>query len=264
MYPYITIFDAKLYMTGVWIVISFLVFIAVVWYLSKKHLQSFWKFFYWLPLLISLIYFFGSYTQFILSTQSLFPSSITEFLSILSPYWYKFHFAGVLIGILISLIVFFKKIKTVENKKIWIDIFFFAFSLSIVPLWIFLLLWDNFIGNTTEWFLWVKSLHSESQRNKFYAVYPIWLFLSISWLLVALYIHIKRIINKRKRFWLLGIIILLILINIVLIMQQYPRYMVIWAWDLKLDIKQHISFFIIMYCLYLNKKWSAPKLIIEE
>lgn len=264
MYPYITVFDAKLYMTGVWIVVSFLVFIAVVWYLSKKHLQSFWKFFYWLPLLISLIYFFGSYTQFVLSTQSFFPHSISEFLSILSPYWYKFHFAGVLIGAFIALTIFFKKIKTTENKKIWADIFFFAFSLSIVPLWIFLLLWDNFVGNPTDWILWVKSLHSESQRNKFYAVYPVWLFLSISALLAALYIHIKKIINKKKRFWLLWIIVLLILINIVLMMQQYPRYMVIDIWSIKLDIKQHISFFVIMFCIYLNKKRNAPRLVIED
>ena len=178
MYPYITIRGVKLYMTGVGIVISFLAFIGIVWYLSRRYLQSFWRFFYWLPILISLAYFLGSYTQFVLSTQQLIPLSWSDFIHILSPYGYKFNFAGILLGILIALIIFFKNIKTIENKKIWIDIFFFAFSLSLVPLGIFLTMGDNFIGVSTNSALGMKSLHSESQWNKFDAVYPIGLYLS--------------------------------------------------------------------------------------
>ena len=119
MYPYLTIRGTKIYMTGVGIVFAFLTLISVVWYLSKRNLQSFWKFFYWLPIIITLVYFLGSYTQFILSSQTFFPKTISDFLSILSPYGYKFHFVGILIGIVISLSIFFRKIKTVENKKIW-------------------------------------------------------------------------------------------------------------------------------------------------
>jgi glucan phosphoethanolaminetransferase (alkaline phosphatase superfamily) len=154
-------------MTGIGIVISFLVFVAVVWYLSRKHLQSFWKFFYWLPILILLTYFLGSYTQFVFSTQQIIPLSWTDLLRILSPYNYNFNFAGVLVGIVIALFVFLKNIKTIENKKIWIDIFFYAFALAIVPLGVFFLMGDNFIGTSTTSFLGMKSLHSESQRNKF-------------------------------------------------------------------------------------------------
>lgn len=80
---------------------------------------------------------------------------------------------GILLGIVLSLILFFKKIKTIENRKIWGDIFFYAFGLCIVPLGIFLFLGDNFIGKGTDSFLGVQALHSESQRNKFDAVYPI-------------------------------------------------------------------------------------------
>lgn len=173
MYPYITIRGVKLYMTGIGIVISFLTFVTIVWYLSRRYLQSFWKFFYWLPVLISLAYFLGSYTQFLLSTQHILPVSWTDLLYILAPHDYKFNFAGVLLGIVIALFIFFKKIKTNENKKIWIDIFFFAFSLSLVPFGIFLLLGDNFVGASTDSFFGMKSLHSESQWNKFDAVQPI-------------------------------------------------------------------------------------------
>ena len=251
-------------MTGIGIVVSFLTFIVIVWYLSKRYLQGFWKFFYWLPLVITLVYFLGSYTQFILSNQSFFPSTIEQFLSIVWPYGYKFHFAGILIGLVIALLSFFRKIKTTENKKIRADIFFYAFTLCLVPLGIFLLLGDNFIGNSTNSFLWMKALHSESQWNKFDAVYPIGLFLSLGALLVALFVHIRRVLQKKRGFWMQGLAFLLIMLNIILMMQQYPRYMVISLGNVSFDIKQHISFFVIMLCLYYHKKRNTPKPILES
>lgn len=254
MYPYITIRWIKLYMTGIGIVISFLLFVGIVWYLSKKYLQSFWKFFYWLPILISLTYFLGSYTQFVFSQQQFIPLSWTDLISILSPYNYNFHFIGILAGIIISLLIFFKSIKTLENRKVWIDIFFFAFSLSLAPMWIFLLLWDNFIGSTTNSFLGVKSLHSESQRNKFDSVYPIGLFLSLWALFSALYIRIKSGIRKEHGLGMLGFAILLSIMILIFLIQQYPRYVVIGIGSFQLDIKQHVAFFVIMFCLYIHKR----------
>jgi hypothetical protein len=98
---------------------------------------------------------------------------MTELMTLLSPYGYKFHFVGLLIGIVIAIIIFLKKIKRIENKKIWIDILFYSITLSLVPLGLFLLMGDNFMGNSTTTWLGIKSLHSESQRNKFNLVYPI-------------------------------------------------------------------------------------------
>lgn len=264
MYPFLTIWWAKIYMTGIGIVVSFLAFIIIVWYLSKRYLQGFWRFFYWLPLVITLVYFLGSYTQFLLSNQSIFPTTAEQLLSIIGPYGYKFHFAGIVLGLVIALFSFFKKIKTIENKKIWSDIFFYAFTLAIVPLGIFLLLGDNFIGNTTHWFMGMKALHSESQWNKFDAVYPIGLFLSIGSLLIALFVHIRRVVWHKRGFGMQGLAFLLIMINIILMMQQYPRYMVISVWNISFDIKQHISFFVIMLCLYYHKKRNTPKSILEN
>lgn len=266
MYPYFTIRWTKMYMTGIGIVIAFLSFTGVVFYLTKRYLQSFWKFFYRLPVTIILIYFLWSYTQFILSSQQLFPSSGAELLKILSPYGYKFHFAWILAWVAIAITMFMKKVKTTENKKIWSDIFFFGISLCIIPLGIFLLLGDNFIGLDTDSFLWIKSLHIESQRNKFNAVYPVGLFLSIVALLSAVFIRFKKYLNqKRFGYGFLWFAVLLIVINIVLMFQQYPRYLVFGVGWLRFDIKQHISFFIIMLCLYtynkLTKQQEVPKVL---
>lgn len=99
-----------------------------------------------------LCYFLGSYVQFVFD-YGLFPTNGAEFLTLLSPYGYKFHFAGLLLGILIAIVIFLKNIKRIENKKIWMDILFFSLTLSLVPLGIFLLMGDNFIGTQTHSFL---------------------------------------------------------------------------------------------------------------
>jgi len=139
MYPYITLFGERFFMTGIGIVVSFLTFLVVSIYLTRRYHQNFWKFFYWMPLLILLCYFLGSYVQFVFD-YGLFPTTATAFMSLISPYGYQFHFVGLLLGMFIAMAVFIKKIKRIENKKIWIDILFFSVALSLVPLGVFLLM----------------------------------------------------------------------------------------------------------------------------
>ncbi len=244
-------------MTWIGIVFAFITFVSVAAYLVKRYHQNFYRLFYRLPILILFTYLIGSYTTFILTT-GIFPTSWEEFMSILSPYWYNFHFVGMLIWVLISFQVFFKKTKRIENKKIWIDIFFFSFAIAIVPLWIFLLLWDNFIGNTTQWLFSIKALHTDSELNKFNWVYPIGLFLSIGVFLLTI---VMQFIRKKRKVFGLGMLwfaALLIVINIVLLLQQYPRYGITSIGSLSFDIKQYASFFVIMLCLYNYFKWSRP------
>lgn len=251
MYPYITWWASKIYMTGLGIIIAFLVFVVVWRYLTRKTYQNFWKFFYRLPALVISMYVLGALTTSILDRGSL-PEGIGWFLSTLSPYGYKFHFAGMVAGAFISIGMFLKKIIRVENRKNRADILFFAFSLAIVPLGIFLMFGDNFIGFPTDSIIGVKSLHFESQLNKFNAVLPIGLFLSIWSLATALFILILKRVKKKTGFGMLGFAILLFIINIVLVFQQYPRYGVISIGSIMIDIKQYVSFLVIMYCLYIN------------
>lgn len=253
MYPYITRWDAKIYMTGLGLIVSFIIFLIVGGYLTRKTYQNFWKFFYRLPILIITMYVLGALTTSILDRGSL-PGGIGWFLSTLSPYGYKFHFGGVLVGAAFSVGFFLKKIVRVENRKNRADILFFAFSLSIVPLGIFLMLGDNFIGFPTDSFMGIKSLHFESQLNKFNAVYPIGLFLSIGSLITALFILVLKRTKKKTGYGMLGFAILIFVINVVLVFQQYPRYGVISMGSLTLDIKQYISFLVLMYCLYIHHK----------
>lgn len=245
-------------MTGIGIVVSFLVFISIALYLTKKYHQNFWKFFYWLPLLIVLTYFLWSYVNFLFDI-GIVPTTWSELVTLISPYGYKFHFMGLLIGLFISISMFLKKITRIENKKIRSDILFFSFALSLVPLWLFLLMGDNFIGSTTTSWLGIKSLHSDSQRNKFNLVYPIGLFLSLWSLFVAL--TIKIIKKKKFGYGMLGFAVILILISLILLLQQYPRRIVFSLWSLMFDLKQYSGVLValIAYFAY-RKRQKVPDL----
>jgi len=255
MFPYIIIWGLKVYMTGVGIVISFITFLLTGIYFCKKYKQSFWQFFYRAPLFVMLLYLLGTYVTFVMQV-SLIPTSYDQFMMWLSPYGFPFHFVWLLIATTISIAIFIKKIKRYENKKVWIDILFFSISISLIPLGFFLLLWDNFIGKPTDSWLWIRALHPDSQLNKFSTVFPIWLLLSLFSLAVTILLWIIRRIKKKYGLWLIWFIILLLGINIILLLQQYPRYGVVSIGQILLDIKQHLSFLIIMYCLWVYYKWK--------
>lgn len=253
MYPYIILWWSKFYLTGIGIIISFLVFLGIARYLTKKYHQNFRKLFYRLPFLIVLTYFLGSYVNFIFEV-GIFPTNGSEFVQLISPYGYKFHFMGLLLGIFISISVFLKKIVRIENKKVWADIFFFSFSLSLVPLWLFLLMGDNFMGVATDTRLGIKSLHSDSQRNKFSLVYPIGLFLSLGALFISLYI---KIIKKKKfGYWMLGFAVILIFISLVLLLQQYSKHIVFSLWNIVFDVKQYSGIIAGIIAYFTYRKWQ--------
>ena len=251
MYPYLILWWSKFYMTGIGIIVSFLVFLGIARYLTKKYHQNFRKLFYWLPFLIVLTYFLGSYVNFIFDV-GVFPTNWSEFVTLLSPYGYRFHFMGLLIGMFISISVFLKKIVRVENKKVRSDILFFSLALSLVPLGLFLLMGDNFIGTTTNTRLGIKSLHSDSQRNKFNLVYPIWLFLSLGSLFVVLGIKILK--KKRFGYGMLGFAILLIFVSLVLILQQYSRHAVFSLGNIMLDVKQYSAWILAAICYFAYRR----------
>lgn len=253
MYPYIIWGTSKIYMTWIGIIVGFITFLIVARYLTRKTYQNFWKFFYRLPLLTILTYVLGALTTWLLENGNL-SGWITKILKLLSPYWYNFHFVWILLWIFISIIIFLRKIPRIENKKIWVDVLFFAFSLAIVPMWIFMMLWDNFIWLPTEMWIGIKALHTESALNKFNAVFPVWLFLSIWALISTMIIIILKKTIKRTWFGMLWFAILLFSTSIVLLFQQYPRYWVISFWTITFDIKQYLAFLIMMLCLLIHSK----------
>lgn len=257
MFPYFRLFGMEFSMTSLWIIVFLICYLLIAYKLCKKWHQDFYKLFYLLPVAIIITYVLWAYVYFFLNNKwTIFPRSWAELLDILNPYGYHFHFVWILVWIAISILIFFSSIKRVENKRVWADILFFSITLSVIPLWIFLAFGDNFIWKASTWFLTVKPLTTNSELNKLWSVYPIWLFVSFAAIITTI---LTLLIKKRKWVfgtWLIWFIILLILINVIFMYQQAPRYWVLALWGITFDIKQYISFFVIMLfvLLYYNRK----------
>lgn len=253
MFPFFEVLWLKMYMTWIWIIFFLICFIIVSKYLCHKRHQDFYKIFYWLPIAIIITYFVWSYANFVLNYW-LIPLNIEQLRILLSPYWYNFHFVWLLVWFFISLFIFFLNIKRYENKRIWADIIFFSFILSVIPLWIFLVFGDNFIWKVSSSSISVKPLTTQTELNKFGSVYPVWLFLSFLAIFdVLVTVFMKKRIKKFGQ-WIIGFVYFLLWLNIIFLFQQYPKYWVISFWWVTFDIKSYISFFAIMLCLHLYYK----------
>lgn len=258
MFPYITLWWINIYMTGLGIVVALITFICISRYFCRKYSIQFWRLFYWLPRAIILMYTLWSYVHFVLRDW-LFPTSRQQILWLISPYGYKFHFIGILLGLGIAIRLFFKEIKRLENKKVYSDVFFFATTGALIPLGLFLLLWDDFIGNSTSSVRWVQALQSESALNKFSGVYPIGLIMSIGAAILYIAMAIRKRITKQIGIGFLGFVYLLIVLNIILLYQQYPRYGIIPFGEYTLDIKQYASIIAMALCFWVYRKRKKAK-----
>lgn len=255
MYPFINIFGIKLYMTWLAILFGFAVFLFVLYYYSKKYGLDFLKFFYQVPTLIIITYFLGSYSYFISDVGAFFPKTMQEIVMIVSPYGYKFHFAGILSGIVISFWLFLKDIKSRQERVRRIDALFFAVSAALVPAGFFLLLGDNFIGTVTDRWFGLTALHQESKRAKYWvSLMPLGLFLSLSSLVSFVVIQIIKFLKKRAGFGYLGFALLLFAFNVILLYQQYPRHFVLWWGGFTFDIKNYITLAVALFCLLMHRK----------
>lgn len=256
MFPYFRLFGMEFSMTSLWIIIFLVCYLLISRSLCKKWHQDFYKLFYMLPITILITYILWAYVYFFLNNQwTVFPRTRESLIDMLNPYWYHFHFVWILLWVAISMIIFFSTIKRPESKRIWADILFFSITLSLIPLGIFLAFWDNFIWKASTSFLSVKPLTTNSELNKIWSVYPVWLFVSF----VATVSVLLTILIKKWNFgrWLIWFIITLIWINIIFMYyQQAPRYWVLAIQNITFDIKQYASFFVIMLFMlfYYNRK----------
>lgn len=262
MFPHFEVLWITVYMTWIWIIAFLLCFILVALALCKKWHQDFYKLFYRLPIALLLTYLCGSYVYFFLNVW-LIPTTRAELLSLVNPYGYQFHFVWIIIWYVLSLIIFFARIKRYESKQIWIDIIFFSTVISLIPLGICLVFGDNFIWQYYTWRLSIKPLTTASELNKFWSVHPVWLYLSFVAIITTLLWWIIKAKSKNFGTWLIWFIILIIGIDITFLFQQYPKYGVISFWWMVFDIKYYISLFVILLCLAVFLKWRKKTKIQE-
>jgi len=259
MYPYIELFGKEISMMAIGAIIAAMIFLTTAWILTKRNHQDFLKLFYRLPWWIIFSYILWRYISYSLETWNYFPTTTSNLLTILSPQNFNFHFVGLLIASWISFYIFFSNIKRTENKKIWIDILFFSIANSLIILWIFLTLWDSIIWTPTDNIFAIRALTDNSNLNKFDGVYPIWLFVSFWVLAIHFIISMISIILKKNWLWIRWIIWILIVFNIIFLFQSYPRHWLITISWISFDIKQYLSFIVIICCIITAIKREKKK-----
>lgn len=237
MYPYIEMFGFKLYMTGVWIVAFILTNIYLVRFYCKRYWLNFWKYFNWIPVFLILPYLLWSYSYYLMERFFIIPWWINDILMILTSYWYKFNFVWISLGIWIATYLFLKTVNLKPEKLKRIDILFYSIALWIVPMWIFLLLWDNFIWVQSKSAIAISAFMEDSEIYKIWKVFPVGLLLSFISMISFLWTFLLHYVLKKHWVGIIGFIWLLLLLNFVFIMAQYPKHLVIWIFGITFDIK---------------------------
>lgn len=255
MYPYITLAGVKIAMTWIGIVVWFGVFLMVSFYLCRRLRLDFLKLFYWLGPTLIAMYFLGRYMDFVFKVW-VYPINSDEWLLLLSPHGYYFHFFGVLLALVIALRRFIVPIKRPLEKKLWIDVFFFSIALALIPSWLFFLLWDDIIGKATSGIWWVKPLHADSALNTFTSVFPVWLFISLAAFISVAIAWIMRRMRHSSGMWLVWFAWLLFFIGCIMMIQQYPRHGVLSLVGMTFDIKQYIAWIVMIWAILLYYKWK--------
>ena len=259
MYPYIELFWTKISMMVIGCIIAAIIFLVTARILTKRNHQDFLKLFYWLPWRVILSYILWRYVSFSLETWTYIPTSVSNFLTILSPQNFNLHFVGLLVASWICLWIFFSSVKRTENKKIWADILFLSISNALIIFWIFLTLWDSVIWTPTDSIFAVRALTDNSNLTKFDGVYPVWLFISFGILIVHIVVSVLSIILKKNWMWLRWLIWILIVFNIAFFFQSYPKYWLIEFLWTSFDIKQYVSLFVIVLGVITAIKWEKKR-----
>lgn len=263
MYHYITRNGTIIYMTWVGILISLCVFLFVLKWYTKQYRLNLKHFIQLLPFYGMFIYALWSYSYYFIEYGRIIPLTIAEFLEYFSPQWYTFHFVGLIIWIALCLYHFFiKHVESLQAKQRR-DSILHAAALACIPLWLFLLLGDNFIWETTEGVFYISAILPDSKVATYGKVLPLWIFLSCAWLLIHLYMYLMtkksntstdKIIAHRKDRTYSGIALFCLFLLIITLFQIYPRYFVIEILWRTFDIKQYILLGYIIYFTILHIK----------
>lgn len=252
MYHYITLWSLVINMTWLGIVVFLAVFLFVLHRDARWRWLNFWSFLRYLPLYIIIIYLCGTYFHYLIDQFSLFPLSINQIVRYFSPYEYNFSLIWLVIWILAW---GWKFLKEKEKKAAWVSSFLYSVLWWMVPLGIFLLLWDAFVWLPTDWGFFVSAIRSDSIVATYDKVIPLWVYLSLIWILwwSWLFLFHKTLTPNH---WYAWFALLFFLVSLVIIFQQYPRRFVSQIGDISIDIKQFFLWAVAIGFLFI---WHRSK-----
>ena len=258
MYHYITLWDSKIFMTWVGIIAFLGFFLFTIFLQSKKYKLQMKAFLRYFPFYLIGTYFLSTYLRYLFKEFVIIPLSWDQLLLYISPFWYTFHFIGIALWMILSWWHFLYSMKdsSYEIKQQRRQTLFHALTIACIPLWIFLLLGDNFIWQSTDWYFYVSAIREDSNVAVYGKVIPLWTILSLGWLLFHL---ISNRLNKhsQKDYTYFSLWLFCLFLGVLLLFQQYPRQLVTRVWSFVFDIKQY--FLLIIMCIFMIKHYRINK-----
>jgi hypothetical protein len=249
MYHTFTLWSITIALTGIWVIFFIVTFLRIVHRESYTYESiNFDGFFKYSPMIVILTYLLASRWWYFINELVILPTSSEQILLYLSPVWRKFSLLGIIAWIGLSVWSFLKK-QPQKDRIIRIDIFFKATCRSLIPLWIFLVLWDSFIGLPTQSSIWVSAIKVDSALGLYNKVLPIWIGISI---IGILWVTAESLFKKylHQWHWYAGIGLILIGFAYITIYQNYARRILSSLWDTRLDVKQYVLVIIALGFLY--------------
>lgn len=256
MFPIFHLRGMSFSMTWLGIVAFLVVFILV----ARKRANSLWlpfgEFFRYLPIIILLAYLLGTRSRYALEHFIIFPFSPQRLLLYLSPYEFHFHFVGIIVGILI----WRKRFLTSQPRERHLQrhtVMFEAIMLACIPLGIFLLFGDHFIGKPIETGIYVSAIDPASKVAAYDTVIPLGIYLAcMTWILYLL-ISIMHTWKPSTYRIFGGFSLFFLWLGFLLIRQVYPRHLVMKRWSLTMDIKQYLCIGVAVRCLRQHIKFRS-------
>jgi len=251
MFPSIDLYWYTIYFQWLGIVLATLIFIYWVYRYSKKYNLRFPFFLNFLAFFIIIPYFLWRYVYDFLEYKFYFP---TDILNLLSPYDYRFSFIWVSFWIAFVIFMFLLSIQYIQERKKWVDVFFFAITLSMIIIWPFLLLWDSFYWTTTNSIFGITPFTANTQIPYTTPIWPIWIFVSILWIILYILAKIIIVIFKKPGITIYLLPFMFLWFAYIFRFQQYPKHF-LFGIDIKILYCYIMAVFsVIMYYFLLRKK----------
>lgn len=260
MFPSIEIFWFKFYFHWIGIILATFVFLYLLYRYTKKFNLRFSDIFWYFSFFIIVPYILWRYFYDLIEYKSFLPLSLFD---LISPYQYRFSFIWISLWIFIIICIFLLKSKYKEERKKYIDVFFYSICLSLVVLGPFMLLWDVFYGNIAQdSILWIKPFVEETQIPFTKPIWPVWIFVSLLWIWLYFISKVLSFIFKKSWISLFLISFLFLWFAFIFNFQDYSKRFLFDINSFSLDLKIFYCYFMaIISPIYLflitrkNKKW---------
>ena len=251
MYHTLTLWSLVISMTWIWVIVSIITFLSVVARESKKHaVINYWIFFRYSPFIIITAYLIWAWARYFTNELIPFPTSIEQILLYISPVWWEFSLLWIIIWVLIACRSFLQK-QIYQQTIIRIDIWFKSLCRAMIPLWIFLLLWDAFIGIPTTSSIWVSAIKPDSAVALYNKVLPLGLWIS---LIGIIGVWFESFVTHwlKPWHWFAWFAWIAWALAYLTLYQQYARRILILVWDIRFDIKQYFLIALAIYFIILR------------